>query len=250
MNEATKKNRKKIIVIICIAIGALLIGLAVFLIIIMNSNKHKIVGTWKKGNSYTEFTKDGEMIDALFKTKIGTYTIDGDTLIMSWTTKIMNVDLGENKKQYRILKLTSETLQLETIDNKKSISVYTKQSPSQEERDYLDNADKRKAANEIAQIAYSKIYDISTKGLESRIIETSGVVSVDLLKSSNSSTLQQVYEAIKSSNKLGGDNLGYIYIYYNIDDVKFVQWSEKESGATIGQYPEAFSMNVKFGTKA
>ena len=65
--------------------------------------------------------------------------------------------------------------------------------------------------------------------------ESSRVISVDLLQSSDNAIDKAIFNAFNDS----GTSLGYVY--YEIDNngyILFAQWSESDNSGVVGQYPD------------
>lgn len=286
--EPTKNSKKKLIIIICIIVGIALIGLAVFLIIHLNSNKHKIVGTWKQESAtesnadkskvsqyysykstkdYWEFTSNDNILYNL-KSDSGDdaeikYEIDGDKLSVIEVIK----DLGEDRSvraEYRITKLTKDELELQDIESPTKILKFTKAALSKSEREkelaIREENDKLAEANFNAYMLYCSI---SIASYDNDIYEhkTSKVTSIKSLKDESGAIEKEIYEGFEYNKELG-----YYYAEYDSNDEtdyideryvpkhSFVQWSADESGTIIGQYPNPPSTpeearHISFGTK-
>lgn len=254
-------NKKKLIIIISVIV-IVIIAFILFFFLVLRSNKKLIVGTWKSNGfsfseAYQQFTNDGKIINPVTKEDIGTYTIDGDILKISKHRVLSGKDYGVSTANYKIEKLTSETLLLISMENNKVI--YSKEEPSKEDIEKYESKMETSLSKSIAQIAYESIHKEAvekrkkTKNVPK--VETKKVVSVESLNGSNNTTFQKVYDAIKSSSKLEGE-LGFIYIYYDPYSPtydSFVQWATSESGKNIGQYPapkENSNIKINFGEKA
>ena len=117
-----------------------------------------------------------------------------------------------------------------------------------------------RTANSNAKLVFTSINnrasDLIADGESVKALKTDGAVPVESFKDSSDPLEKAVYDALHDS----GDSekeLGYVYINFDpnsIDAENFAQWSAKEEGAVIGQYPTPpkdvdTAKDITFGTK-
>ena len=234
VQQAQGKSKKKLIIIICAVAAVIAITLLVLFLFVFKSKKDLIVGTWeddKHSGSYTRFNKYGTMeFEAGNDQTKADYKIDGDNLIIT---------RGSISINYTIEELTKDKMKISTTSGSQTDSVSFTKVDDDAVKSGMTKAD-LKTANSNAKLVFTsvnnKASDLVADGESVKTIKTDGAVPVESFKDSSDPLEKAVYEALCDY----GDEMGYVCIYFDPntrDAENFAQWSAKESGELIGQFP-------------
>ena len=241
VQQAQGKSKKKLIIIICAVAAVIAITLLVLFLFVFKSKKDLIVGTWTSNNSTLTFNDDGTYSSG--SSKKNNYSIDGDTLRM---------EEGGMTITCKIEKLTSDTMVLNLFGIEQTFTKVDESDPSAL---YMTKTALR-TANSNAKLVFTSVYnkasDLIADGESVKALKTDGAVPVESFKDSSDPLEKAVYDALRDS----GDEMGYVCIYFDPntrDAENFAQWSAKEEGAVIGQFPNPpkdvdTAKDINFGT--
>lgn len=218
-----------------------------------NNYNELIIGCWKETqgtfygySGYIKFSYNGAVVDPFTEKNDGTYSINSDTIIIE----------GDKYKEYEIVKLTSESLELKTYDKtgETILLVFVRQGPNAEDKNKFLLSSANNRAKLIFTTLNNTASDLIADNDDVDAIKTKDAEAVETFKDSSDPLKTAVYEAMKDN--IGTQtNLGYAYISYDPNNEKaenYVQWSETKQGSIIGQYPnptKSIDANITFGAK-
>lgn len=241
VQQVQGKSKKKLIIIICAVAAVIAITLLVLFLFVFKSKKDLIVGTWTSNNSTLTFNDDGTYSSG--SSKKYNYSIDGDTLRMEESGMTITC---------KIEKLTGDTMVLNLFGIEQT---FTKVDESNSSAMYMTKAALR-TANLNAKLVFESLNNTASElvveGESVKALKTDGAVPVESFKDSSDPLEKAVYDALRDY----GDEMGYVCIYFDPntrDAENFAQWSAKEEGAVIGQFPNPpkdvdTAKDINFGT--